>query len=76
MKIISKRQAMAIYRQHPQSRLFRFCAGKYMVRQHLPLRRSGSAGYQRRARRLRRTPSGPQRPVRRITQRYAELIHV
>ncbi|MDV1497781.1 DUF987 family protein, partial [Citrobacter freundii] len=22
MKIISKRQAMAIYRQHPQSRLF------------------------------------------------------
>ncbi|MDV1397077.1 DUF987 family protein, partial [Citrobacter freundii] len=23
MKIISKRQAMAIYRQHPQSRLFR-----------------------------------------------------
>ncbi|MSG11185.1 DUF987 family protein, partial [Escherichia coli] len=24
MKIISKRQAMAIYRQHPQSRLFRF----------------------------------------------------
>lgn len=29
MKIISKRQAMAIYRQHPQSRLFRFCTGKY-----------------------------------------------
>ncbi|EMP5336128.1 DUF987 domain-containing protein [Citrobacter freundii] len=29
MKIISKRQAMAIYRQHPQPRLFRFCAGKY-----------------------------------------------
>ncbi|MDV1374596.1 DUF987 family protein, partial [Citrobacter freundii] len=29
MKIISKRQAMAIYRQHPQSRLFHFCAGKY-----------------------------------------------
>jgi len=28
MKIISKRQAMAIYRQHPQSRLFRFCTGK------------------------------------------------
>lgn len=28
MKIISKRQAMAIYRQHPQSRLFRLCAGK------------------------------------------------
>lgn len=25
MKIISKRQAMVIYRQHPQSRLFRFC---------------------------------------------------
>lgn len=29
MKIIPKRQAMAIYRQHPQSRLFRFCTGKY-----------------------------------------------
>lgn len=29
MKIISKRQAMALYRQHPGSRLFRFCAGKY-----------------------------------------------
>ena len=28
MKIISKRQAMAIYRQHPKSRLFRFCTGK------------------------------------------------
>lgn len=42
------------------------------IRRDRPL----SAGYQRRARRLRRTPSGPQRPVRRITQRYAELIHV
>ena len=29
MKIISKRQAMAIYRQYPQSRLFRFCTGTY-----------------------------------------------
>lgn len=29
MKIISKRQAMALYRQHPESRLFRFCSGKY-----------------------------------------------
>ena len=29
MKIISKRQAMAIYRRHPQSRLFRYCTGKY-----------------------------------------------
>lgn len=29
MKIISKRQAMAIYRQHPDSRLFRYCTGKY-----------------------------------------------
>lgn len=29
MKIISKRQAMAIYRQHPCSRLFRFCTEKY-----------------------------------------------
>ncbi|ECC5188990.1 DUF987 domain-containing protein, partial [Salmonella enterica subsp. enterica] len=28
MKIISKRRAMAIYRRHPQSRLFRFCTGK------------------------------------------------
>lgn len=27
MKIISKRQAMAIYRLHPESRLFRFCTG-------------------------------------------------
>lgn len=29
MKIISKRQAMAIYRQHSESRLFRFYTGKY-----------------------------------------------
>ncbi|HDT6061663.1 DUF987 domain-containing protein [Enterobacter kobei] len=29
MKIISKAQAMTIYRQYPQSRLFRFCSGKY-----------------------------------------------
>lgn len=29
MKIISKRQAMVIYRQHPQSMLFRFCTGRY-----------------------------------------------
>lgn len=29
MKVISKQQAMAIYRQHPQSRLFRFSTGKY-----------------------------------------------
>lgn len=29
MKIISKRQAMAIHRQLPDSRLFRFCTGKY-----------------------------------------------
>ncbi|HBT3180385.1 DUF987 family protein [Enterobacter cloacae subsp. cloacae] len=29
MKIISKLQAMAIYRLHPESRLFRFCTGKY-----------------------------------------------
>lgn len=32
MKIISKRQAMTIYRQYPQSRLFRFCTGKYRKR--------------------------------------------
>lgn len=29
MKIISKRRAMTLYRQHPRSRLFRFSAGKY-----------------------------------------------
>lgn len=29
MKIISKRRAMAIYRRHPESRLFRLCTGKY-----------------------------------------------
>lgn len=29
MKIIPKRQAMTLYRQYPQSRLFRFCTGKY-----------------------------------------------
>lgn len=29
MKIISKRQAMTLYRQHPGSRLFRFITGKY-----------------------------------------------
>ncbi|EAV3945399.1 DUF987 family protein, partial [Salmonella enterica] len=27
MKIISKRRAMAIYRRHPESRLFRYCTG-------------------------------------------------
>ncbi|NTZ39832.1 DUF987 domain-containing protein [Enterobacter sp. JMULE2] len=32
MKIIPKRQAMTIYRQHPQARLFRFCRGKYQWR--------------------------------------------
>ncbi|MGK3373508.1 DUF987 family protein, partial [Citrobacter freundii] len=25
MKIISKRRAMTIYRQHPESRIFRYC---------------------------------------------------
>ncbi|HDS3053383.1 TPA: DUF987 family protein [Morganella morganii] len=29
MKIISKRKAMALYRRHPGSRLFRFRTGKY-----------------------------------------------
>jgi len=29
MKIISKRRAMTLYRQHPGSRLFRFSVGKY-----------------------------------------------
>ena len=29
MKIISKRQAMTLYRQHPGSRLFRFSTSKY-----------------------------------------------
>ena len=29
MKIISKRRAMMIYRQHPASRIFRFCTGRY-----------------------------------------------
>ncbi|MCU6349106.1 DUF987 domain-containing protein [Enterobacter quasiroggenkampii] len=29
MEIISKRQPMAIYRHHPQPRLFRFYAGIY-----------------------------------------------
>ncbi|ENP1791635.1 DUF987 domain-containing protein [Klebsiella aerogenes] len=29
MKIISKRQAMTLYRQQPGSRLFRFSTGKY-----------------------------------------------
>jgi DNA repair protein RadC len=29
VKIISKRRAMTIYRQHPESRIFRYCSGKY-----------------------------------------------
>lgn len=29
MRIISKRRAMTIYRQHPESRIFRYCSGKY-----------------------------------------------
>lgn len=30
MKIISKRRAMKIYRQHPESRIFRYSTGKYL----------------------------------------------
>lgn len=30
MKIISKRRAMTIYRQHPASRIFRYCTGRYL----------------------------------------------
>ena len=29
MRIISKRRVMTIYRQHPASRIFRFCTGRY-----------------------------------------------
>ncbi len=29
MRIISKRRAMTIYRQHPASRIFRYCTGIY-----------------------------------------------
>lgn len=29
MKIISSARRLTIYRQHPESRLFRFCTGKY-----------------------------------------------
>ncbi|MCL6407841.1 DUF987 domain-containing protein [Dickeya dadantii] len=29
MKSISKRRAMTIYRQHPASRIFRYCTGRY-----------------------------------------------
>lgn len=29
MKIISKRLAMTIYRQHPACRIVRFCTGRY-----------------------------------------------
>lgn len=29
LKIISKRQAMTIYRQHPAYRIFRYSTGKY-----------------------------------------------
>ncbi|SFE12814.1 Protein of unknown function [Phytobacter palmae] len=29
MKIISKRRAMKIYRQHPASRIFRYCTDRY-----------------------------------------------
>ena len=29
MKIISKLRAMTIYRQHPASRIFRYCTGRY-----------------------------------------------
>lgn len=29
VKIIPKRQAMHIYRQHPDARLFAFCTGRY-----------------------------------------------
>ncbi|MDJ0021794.1 DUF987 domain-containing protein [Pantoea eucrina] len=29
MKIISKRRAMTIYRQHPASHIFRYCTGRY-----------------------------------------------
>ncbi|TPD01223.1 YeeT [Enterobacter hormaechei] len=29
MRIISKRRAMTIYCQHPASRIFRYCTGRY-----------------------------------------------
>lgn len=29
MRIVSKRQAMAIYRQHPASCIFRYCTSRY-----------------------------------------------
>ena len=65
MKIISKRQAMAIYRLHPESRLFRFCTGKYSW--------SGSSGYQRCSGCLCRTTPGPERTLCLSTQRHSKL---
>lgn len=29
MKIISKSEALTLHHQHPQSRIFRYCTGKY-----------------------------------------------
>ncbi|NCH68123.1 DUF987 domain-containing protein [Cronobacter sakazakii] len=29
MRIISKRRMLTIYRQHPASRIFRYCTGRY-----------------------------------------------
>lgn len=76
MKIISKRQAMAIYRQHSESRLFRFCTGKYKW--------SGSICHYhgREVQDIRgvlavfaERCAGPQRSVCDPAQRYPELTH-
>lgn len=74
MKIISKRQAMTIYRQHPQSRLFRFCTGKYTWSGSIcHYAGRGGIGHQRCAGRLCGATSGPQRPLCRIAQCYSGL---
>ncbi len=74
MKIISKRRAMTIYRRHPQSRLFRFCTGKYPWSGSV-LVRPGRAGYSWRTGGVRGTSPGPSRPVHPPDVRHPELIH-
>ncbi|GEM_PF-149708 len=71
MKIINKRRAMTIYRQHPDSRIFRYCTGRYQwhgsvchyAGQVVPDIPGG----------IRRTPPGPQRAICLSDEYHREL---
>jgi hypothetical protein len=63
MKIISKRRAMTIYRQHPESRIFRYCTGKYQWHGSVCHYTGRDVPDITGVLAVRRTPPGPQRTV-------------